>query len=138
MNLEKELIQAVQEKLGYHFQEPRLLELALTHRSVAHEPQSNNERLELLGDAVLQLTVSTYLYRRFPQMPEGELAKTRSSWCGNPRWRRSPGSWSWIAICRWGRNGAAERSRGIRCSAMCWRRCTAPSTWMAALPGPRR
>lgn len=78
MNLEKELIQAVQEKLGYHFQEQRLLELALTHRSVAHEPQSNNERLELLGDAVLQLTVSTYLYRRFPQMPEGELAKTRS------------------------------------------------------------
>jgi len=76
--MERELIQAVEEKLGYIFQDPRLLELALTHRSVAHEPRSNNERLEFLGDAVLQLTVSTYLYRRFPDMPEGELAKVRS------------------------------------------------------------
>ncbi|NLM40742.1 MAG: ribonuclease III [Firmicutes bacterium] len=76
--MERELIQTVQEKLGYAFQDPSLLELALTHRSVAHDPRSNNERLEFLGDAVLQLTVSTYLYRKFPDMPEGELAKTRS------------------------------------------------------------
>lgn len=74
----KELILAVQEKLGYEFNDPRLLELALTHRSIAREPRFNNERLEFLGDAVLQLTVSTHLYRRFPDMPEGELAKTRS------------------------------------------------------------
>ena len=76
--MDKEIIQAVQDKLGYQFQDPLLLELALTHRSVAHEPERNNERLEFLGDAVLQLTVSTYLYRRFPAMPEGELAKVRS------------------------------------------------------------
>ena len=74
----RELILAVQEKLGYEFNDPRLLELALTHRSIAREPRFNNERLEFLGDAVLQLTVSTHLYRRFPDMPEGELAKTRS------------------------------------------------------------
>lgn len=76
--MERELFDAVQKKLGYTFEDTHLLQLALTHRSLAHEPERNNERLEFLGDAVLQLTVSTYLYHKFPGMPEGELAKTRS------------------------------------------------------------
>ncbi|HBN95626.1 MAG TPA: ribonuclease III, partial [Firmicutes bacterium] len=69
---------ALQENLGYSFQDLQYLKLALTHRSLGHQPQSNNERLEFLGDAVLQLTVSAYLYQKYPQLPEGELAKMRS------------------------------------------------------------
>ncbi|NMA99985.1 MAG: ribonuclease III [Firmicutes bacterium] len=68
----------LEEKLGYKFQDKELLDLALTHRSLSRKPEQNNERLEFLGDAVLQLTVSTFLYHKFPHMPEGELAKTRS------------------------------------------------------------
>ena len=68
----------LQQRLGYLFQDERYLKLALTHRSVGHQPENNNERLEFLGDAVLQLTVSTYLYNKYPRLPEGELAKMRS------------------------------------------------------------
>ena len=68
----------LQEKLGYAFQDLQYLKLALTHRSMGHQPQNNNERLEFLGDAVLQLTISAYLYQKYPKLPEGELAKMRS------------------------------------------------------------
>jgi ribonuclease-3 len=68
----------LQENLGYAFRDLNHLKLALTHRSLGHQPQNNNERLEFLGDAVLQLTVSTYLYRKYPRLAEGELAKMRS------------------------------------------------------------
>lgn len=71
-------LQVVQENLGYRFRDVHLLRLALTHRSIARQPMHNNERMEFLGDAVLQLTISTYLYNKFPQLPEGELAKIRS------------------------------------------------------------
>lgn len=71
-------LQALQAKLGYEFNDLSLLELALTHRSLASNPKENNERLEFLGDAVLQLTVSTHLYLKHPKLPEGVLAKTRS------------------------------------------------------------
>ena len=71
-------LDALQEKLGYSFQDFQYLKLALTHRSLGHQPQNNNERLEFLGDAVLQLTVSAYLYQKYPKLPEGELAKMRS------------------------------------------------------------
>jgi ribonuclease-3 len=71
-------LRAVQANLGYDFRDPQLLKLALTHRSLARQPMYNNERMEFLGDAVLQLTISTYLYQKFPKLPEGELAKIRS------------------------------------------------------------
>ena len=73
-----ERLMRLQEKLGYHFNNLEHLRLALTHRSIGHRPEENNERLEFLGDAVLQLTVSSYLYHKFPKLPEGELAKIRS------------------------------------------------------------
>lgn len=76
--LKQSKLEALQEKLGYRFKDPAFLELALRHRSVSRDPRENNERLEFLGDAVLQLTVSACLYHKFPKMPEGELAKTRS------------------------------------------------------------
>ncbi|MEJ2131580.1 MAG: ribonuclease III [Gammaproteobacteria bacterium] len=62
--------------LGYRFRDAELLNLALTHRSVGRD---NNERLEFLGDAVLDFVVSTELYRRFPEMREDELTLVRAA-----------------------------------------------------------
>ena len=70
----------LQKRLGYSFKKPELLELALTHPSVNHERSEtlNNQRLEFLGDAVLQLIVSAELYRQFPKRDEGTLSKARA------------------------------------------------------------
>ncbi|MDR3358552.1 MAG: ribonuclease III [Desulfovibrio sp.] len=73
---------ALEERLGYVFARPELLTQALTHSSLANEcPRSpeHNERLEFLGDAVLELCVSSALFRRFPLAREGELSTRRSS-----------------------------------------------------------
>jgi ribonuclease-3 len=70
-----------QKRLGYTFKRPELLELALTHPSVSHElgkKKENNQRLEFLGDAVLQLIISAELYKRFPTRDEGSLSKARA------------------------------------------------------------
>ena len=70
------------ERLGVKFHDIGLLDQALTHTSYANESKRNtahNERLEFLGDAVLELASSTYLYAHFPEMPEGQLTKTRAS-----------------------------------------------------------
>jgi len=67
--------------LGWQVRDPQLFSQALAHRSwCAENPgREPNERLEFLGDAVLGLSVTDYLYRRHPGLPEGELAKTRAS-----------------------------------------------------------
>ena len=70
-----------QRQLGYTFQDPALLRLALTHPSVAHEqgaPLQTNQRLEFLGDAVLQLVVTRELFEKFPAFEEGPLTKARA------------------------------------------------------------
>ncbi len=69
------------DRLGHRFNDPELLELALTHRSwcAEHSGSSSNERLEFLGDAVLSLVVTRRLYERFGDWTEGDLAKTRAS-----------------------------------------------------------
>jgi len=61
--------------IEYRFNEPRLLEEALTHRSIGSR---NNERLEFLGDSVLGMVVSSRLFERFPQASEGDLTKMRA------------------------------------------------------------
>ncbi|MCP3026153.1 ribonuclease III [Halobacillus sp. A5] len=72
-----------QEKVKIHFSDVSLLEQAFTHSSYVNEhrktDREDNERLEFLGDAVLELGVSQYLYREFPEMAEGELTKLRAS-----------------------------------------------------------
>ena len=71
----------LQGRLGYVFREPALLQLALTHPSVAHEkgaPLQTNQRLEFLGDAVLQLVLTRELYEKFPEVEEGPLTKARA------------------------------------------------------------
>jgi ribonuclease III len=67
--------------LGVRFKDPRVREAALTHRSYAFERDRDetNERMEFLGDAVLGLVVTDLAYRRFPELPEGELAKLRAA-----------------------------------------------------------
>jgi ribonuclease-3 len=67
--------------MGYAFHDPGLLRLALTHPSVAHEqgvPMQTNQRLEFLGDAVLQLVLTQELYEKFPSFDEGPLTKARA------------------------------------------------------------
>lgn len=74
---------SLEEKIGYTFSDIGLLQLATTHSSYANESRgkvkTNNERLEFLGDAVLEVTISDYLYRTYPQYAEGKLTKLRSS-----------------------------------------------------------
>lgn len=69
--------------IGYQFEDNKLLKQALTHSSYANEHRmskhENNERLEFLGDAVLEIITSEYLYRKYEQMLEGELTKFRAS-----------------------------------------------------------
>lgn len=69
------------DRLGYSFRDPALAQLALTHRSWCSENpgHESNERLEFLGDAVLGLVVTEFVFNRYPTMPEGQLAKTRAS-----------------------------------------------------------
>ncbi len=76
-----ESLQNLQARLGVHFHDLSHLDMALTHSSYANESKRHimhNERLEFLGDAVLELASSTYLYEHFPHLPEGELTKTRA------------------------------------------------------------
>lgn len=63
------------------FNNPSLLQQALTHRSAVNEGKgrANNERLEFLGDAVIELVVSDFVYRTFPHRSEGELTQTRTA-----------------------------------------------------------
>lgn len=74
-------LEALQQRLGHTFRDVKLLELALTHPSAAHErgtPFEHNQRLEFLGDAVLQLVLSAELYLRFSSFCEGALTKARA------------------------------------------------------------
>ncbi|GIO41776.1 MULTISPECIES: ribonuclease III [Paenibacillus] len=76
-------LKQLQQKLQLAFRNKQLLKQAFTHASYVNEhrfsQQEDNERLEFLGDAVLELTVSEHLYRIFPDRPEGELTKLRAA-----------------------------------------------------------
>ena len=76
-------LKELEKKIGYTFQDPELLKTAMMHSSYTNEqhiPKHRcNERLEFLGDAVLELVSSEFLFRRSPKMPEGKLTKLRAS-----------------------------------------------------------
>ena len=76
-------IKEFEKKIGYAYNNVDLLKLALTHSSYGNEVYKdklhNNERLEFLGDAVLELTVSDYLFNEECNMPEGSLSRKRAS-----------------------------------------------------------
>lgn len=69
-------VSALSVKLGYEFSNLELLVLALTHRSYS---KKNNERLEFIGDSILNFTIAAELYKQFPDVPEGDLSRLRSS-----------------------------------------------------------
>ena len=76
------MISDLEKAIGYRFKNISLLQNALTHSSYANERWHNsllsNERLEFLGDSILGMTVADYLYRTFPDRPEGELTRMRA------------------------------------------------------------
>lgn len=84
MSLEQQIMKDLEQSIGYSFQYPELIKIALTHSSYSNEHKGNrffckcNERLEFLGDSVLSLIISQYLYLHYPDMPEGDLTKIRA------------------------------------------------------------
>ncbi len=78
---------SIEQRLNYHFKSKTLLKEALSHPSLSSEIRPappDNQRLEYLGDAVLELTISTHLYHRFPDLKEGLLTKLRASVVSKP------------------------------------------------------
>lgn len=73
-------LENLERALGRDFEDRELLELAVTHPSISHEirEKANNQRLEFLGDAALQLTITRELYLRFPEVDEGPLSQARA------------------------------------------------------------
>lgn len=84
----KYTLEELEKRIGYTFRDKKLLRQALTHSSFANEQKINKledyERLEFLGDAVLELVSSDFLFHANPQMPEGKLTKLRSSMVCEP------------------------------------------------------
>ena len=76
-------LEALQQRIGYRFKDASLLQQAMSHSSYANEHRQehlkDNERLEFLGDAVLEVTSSEFLFLEYPQMPEGDMTKLRAS-----------------------------------------------------------
>lgn len=81
--LEKHTLEELESRIGYCFKDPELLKQAITHSSFTNEQKINKqrhyERLEFLGDAVLELVISTFLFKEHPDRQEGELSKMRAS-----------------------------------------------------------
>ncbi len=79
---ENGLLRELEKKIGYQYKNISYLDNALTHSSYANEVRhgvKSNERLEFLGDSVLSVVVSDYIYRNCPELPEGELSKLRAA-----------------------------------------------------------
>ena len=91
----------LQDKIGYEFKQEKLLRQALTHSSFANEKHlrkhSDNERLEFLGDAVLEIVSSDFLYKAYPDKSEGQSCVR--VWSANRRWQSVPERWNLANIC---------------------------------------
>ncbi len=118
-------LEELEEKIGYRFQEPKLLRQAMCHSSFANERHMdrllNNERLEFLGDAVLELITSEFLFRNYPKMPEGEATRTRASIVCEQT----------LALCA--RRLLPGGETGIRLLRMLWRPFWGRFIWMVVL-----
>ena len=162
------MLTKLEQGLGYTFRNKALLENALTHSSYANENRErhlpDNERLEFLGDSILGFVVAEYLYRNFPDKPEGELTRIRADLVcernlaeaaatielgsylllgqtssASAIWPRPPRRSSWGAICcsATARSRAADAS-AIRSCRTRWSRSLRRALWTAALPRRRR
>ena len=106
------LLKELQQKIDYQFKDENLLFTALTHSSYANEHKlhkiHHNERLEFLGDAVLEVVSSDFLFKNFPDMAEGQMSKKRASLVCEPtlaycascqmHWRLSSVLFIWTAV----------------------------------------
>lgn len=101
------------ERLGHRFRTPEWLEQALTHPTYAYEAGggTSNQRLEFLGDAVLSLVISRYLFESFPTWPEGQLTKVRAAVVAAPTLARRAGELGVGAVLRLGRGEARMGGR---------------------------
>lgn len=97
-------------KLNYRFSNQALIEEAMTHSSYANEKggkkRPHNERLEFLGDSVLSLIISDYLFHRYPHLPEGELTKVRAAVVCEPTLAEYASRWSLGDFITFGRGEA--------------------------------
>mgnify|MGYP000111888272 CR=1 FL=1 len=109
-----ERITGLELKLGYRFHDPQLLRLAMTHKSFVRKAGEHNERLEFLGDAVLDMIVCSYLYEAFEEYSEGELSKLRSALVNQKTLAKCAKSLGLNSYIRLGRSelkeGCAERN----------------------------
>ena len=71
-------LKAFEGRIGHHFADPSLLVRAVTHASMSSANRDDNQRLEFLGDAVLQLVLTEHIYSMFPEYKEGDLTKFRA------------------------------------------------------------
>ena len=130
----------LEKKIQYKFQDFGLLEMAMRHSSYANEHHMErlecNERLEFLGDAVLEVVSSEFLYKTFPRLPEGEMTKKRASLVCEPA---LPVRLTLAAFC------SLERARrqpaavtAIPSFRMLWRQRSVRFSWTAALNRQKR
>ena len=103
-------------KLGYRFKDPELLAHALVHRSFLTGTdmpyESNNERLEFLGDSVLNMLTTEFLYKMYPDDPEGELSKRKSAIVSGHACAQSSKEWSLSEFIKMGKAEAKMGGRG--------------------------
>ncbi len=111
-----EFMEKLQKDIKYQFRQGSLLRQAMTHSSYANEHHLdklyNNERLEFLGDAVLEVISSDTLFRRFPQMHEGELSKKRASLVCEPALAYCARQIHLGQYLRLGHGGGSKRRQG--------------------------
>ena len=97
-------LKELEERIAYEFKNKNLFTQALTHSSYANEHRLDhsrcNERLEFLGDAVLEIVTSEFLYRKYETLPEGDLTKIRASIVCE---LTAQGTLSWANTCIWAR-----------------------------------
>jgi ribonuclease III len=115
--------QALQQRLGHHFADPALLAQALTHRSFANESRDpsivDNERLEFLGDAVLDLIIGHQLFADHPGADEGELSRLRAELVSAPTLARLAGELALGECLLLGRGAGTTKKRAEQEAARC-------------------
>jgi ribonuclease-3 len=111
LSRESEELSALERELGHRFREPELLSAALTHPSHSQERDGSrgNERLEFLGDAVLDLVVARLLYDAHPTWSEGDLSRTRAALVNTQSLARHGRA---LGLSHWVRLGRTERKTG--------------------------
>jgi hypothetical protein len=116
------------DRLGHSFRKPELLRVALTHRS---HGAMHNERLEFIGDAVLNCVAAAVLFERFPAIPEGELTRVRASLVNRDTLARLARGWRWAKkSCLGAASFAAAARPARRSSRMRSKRSSAPCSSM--------